>query len=109
MLLDNASEVTEPYKYEYVNSLTKEKETITRADDINIGGTLSMHLYGYIKQQFNHEEDDELVAEDEPPESGSTDHGNLTDSSAAAPIGKSKKDKEKALMKGELLDHLWFQ
>lgn len=49
MLVENASEVTEPYRYEYINSLTNMKESVTRADNINMNGCLSMLLYGYIK------------------------------------------------------------
>lgn len=71
MLVENASDVTEPYRYEFINSLTNMPEKVTRADDINLNNTLSMLLYGYIKQQFNNVEDDELVAEDMPPESSS--------------------------------------
>jgi hypothetical protein len=103
MLFENASEVTEVYKYEYINSLSKEKEIITRANDINIGNQLSMLLHGYIMQQFSSNvKEEDIVAVDEPPESTATDTANLTDTSATVPLGKSKKDKEKALYKGEL-------
>jgi len=53
-------------------------------------------------QQFNNVKEEDIVAVDEPPESNATDTANLTDTSATAPLGKSKKDKEKALLKGEL-------
>ena len=83
-------------------------ESVIRAGDINMNTTLSMLLYGYIKQQFNNVEDDELVAEDVPPEaSSSAAADNLTDTAGAPSLGKSKKEKEKALQKGELHDHLW--
>ena len=107
MLEANAAEVTEAYKYEFTNSLTNMKETVTRADNINLNACLSMYLYGYIKQQFNNVADDELVAEDEPPECSMTDNtGHLTDTSANATplVSKGKKDKDKALYKGELND-----
>ena len=61
-----------------------------------------MLLHGYIMQQFNNVKEEDIVAVDEPPESNATDTANLTDTSATAPLGKSKKDKEKALLKGEL-------
>ena len=61
-----------------------------------------MLLHGYIMQQFNNVKEEDIVAVDEPPESHATDTANLTDISATAPLGKSKKDKEKALLKGEL-------
>ena len=61
--------------------------------------------------------DEDIVAEDEPPENTTTDPsaGNLTDNGAgrsvsAAPVlGKTRKDKEKALKNGELHEHLITQ
>ena len=112
MLLEKAGEVTEPYVYEFINSLSEAPEKVTRWDGINIGNTLSLHLKNYVKNQLNNPEDDEIVAEDEPPENSTSDpSGNLTDagniSCKNVPIlGKSKKDKEKALKNGDLHDHL---
>jgi len=67
MLLSNASEVTEPYVYEYVNSLTDKKESVTRWEGINLNNTLSLHLKAYVKEQLKAPliEDEDIVAEDE--------------------------------------------
>ena len=55
-------------------------------------------------------EDYEIVAEDEPPENSTDPSGNLTDTnvsvSGAPALGKSKKDKEKALRNGAIHEHL---
>ena len=114
MLVENTAEVCEPYTYEYINSLTEEKEYKTTDEGINTSNTLSLHLKAYVKQQLNNPnaEDSELVAEDEPPENSTDPSGNLTDTNnlmtgaSAAPMGKTKKDKEKALKNGDLHDYL---
>ena len=49
MLKSNSAEICEPYTYEFVNSLTDMKDSITRADGINISNTLSLHLKNYVK------------------------------------------------------------
>ena len=49
MLKNNSAEICEPYTYEFVNSLTDMKDSITRADGINISNTLSLHLKNYVK------------------------------------------------------------
>ena len=112
MLLENFAEVAEPYHYEFVNSNTGLRETLTRANDISLGNTLQLHLEGYIRQQFaDAKDDDEIVAEDEPPENCTDPCANLTETGSfttAPNLGKSKKDKEKALRNGELHDHLWL-
>lgn len=123
MLHENSSEVCEAYTYDYINSLTEQKESLTRAEGINLNNALSLHLKTYVKQQLNNPnaEDSDLVAEDEPAENSIdpaallntlTDtlaghHQNLGQNAAqAAPMGKTKKDKEKALKNGELHDYL---
>jgi len=124
MLVENSSEVCEAYTYDYINSLTEQKESLTRADGINLSNALSLHLKTYVKQQLNNPnaEDSDLVAEDEPAENSidpAALNNNLTDTtngaganhqsqnaSQAAPMGKTKKDKEKALKNGELHDYL---
>ena len=71
MLQKNAAEICEPYTYEFVNSLTQMNDAITRADNINISNTLSLHLKNYVKAQLNepYALDEDLVAEDEHPDS----------------------------------------
>ena len=73
MLVDKASEVTEPYVYEFTNSLTDKREQITRWDGINLNSTLSLYLKNYVKNQLNNPEDDEIIAQDEPPENTTTE------------------------------------
>ena len=114
MLVANMAEVCEPYTYEYINSLSDQKETLTRADGINLCNTLSLHLMSYIKNtQLNKPdaEDHEIVAEDEPPEDSTDPSGNLTDNncisvSGMPALGKTKKDKEKSLRNGYIHEHL---
>lgn len=73
MLVDKASEVTEPYVYEFTNSLTDKREQITRWEGINLNSTLSLYLKNYVKNQLNNPEDDEIIAQDEPPENTTTE------------------------------------
>ena len=73
MLVDKASEVTEPYVYEFTNSLTDKREHITRWEGINLNSTLSLYLKNYVKNQLNNPEDDEIIAQDEPPENTTTE------------------------------------
>ena len=70
MLEANMAEVCEPYTYEYINSLTNTKDSLLRADGINLNCTMSLYLKAYVKSQLNNPdaEDSDLVAEDEPPE-----------------------------------------
>ena len=70
-----------------------------------------MHLKNYVKNQLNNPADDEIVAEDEPPENATTEHSeNLTEGggkgSNAPALGKTRKDKEKALKNGDIHEHL---
>ena len=110
MLQANMSEVCEPYTYEFTNSLSNMKDSITRADGINLQNTLSLHLKNYVKAQLNtpNAEDSDLVAEDEPLEAGvstaqCTSGANSSNPlSSAVNLGKTKKDKEKALKNGDL-------
>ena len=121
MLTDNYAEVTEPYTFEYINSLSDRPDKILRADGINLSNTLSSHLTAYVKAQLltgnaAGNSDVEIVAEDEPPEhtSNMQDHkleeqysnGVVT---MVPNLGKTKKDKEKALNNGDLHDHLVAQ
>ena len=73
MLVDKASEVTEPYVYEFTNSLTDKREQIARWEGINLNSTLSLYLKNYVKNQLNNPEDDEIIAQDEPPENTTTE------------------------------------
>lgn len=117
MLVDNFAEVTEPYTYLFENSLTNRAETIVRSEGINLENTLSGHLKAYVKNQLNNPDDEDIVAEDEPPENPTTTDmsgGGMTDNggqggkshSATPVLGKTKKDKEKALKNGDLHEHL---
>ena len=49
MLQANMAEVCEPYTYDFINSLTDQKDSITRADGINMSNNLNLHLKNYIK------------------------------------------------------------
>jgi len=49
MLVENFAEVTEPYTFDYINSLTQRRDQITSAEGINTSNTLSLHLKNYIK------------------------------------------------------------
>jgi len=49
MLQSNMGEVCEPYTYEFINSLTEKKDSLLRAEGINLGNTLSIHLKTYVK------------------------------------------------------------
>ena len=114
MLVENYAEVTEPYTFDYINSLSQRRDQITSADGINTSNTLSLHLKNYIKNQLNNPADDDIVAEDEPPENSTDPSGHLTDTNTvsvpqAPSLGKSKKDKEKALKNGDIHDHLVTQ
>ncbi len=73
MLVENSSEVCEPYVYNYINSLTEKKESISNDEGINLTNTLSQHLKTYVKQQLNNPnaEDSDIVAEELPPEDSS--------------------------------------
>ena len=105
MLLSNTGEVCEPYVYDYINSLSNANDSITHADGINLGNTLSLHLKAYVKTQLNEPEanDADLVAVDEPAENQTENQATAVSNAAA---GKSKKDREKALENGELHDNL---
>ena len=117
MLTDNYAEVTEPYTFDFINSLSDSPDKIVCADGINLSNTLSSHLTAYVKAQLlngNAGNDDvEIVAEDEPPEhtSNTQDHKLEEQYNNGVVImvpylGKTKKDKEKALNNGDLHDHL---
>ena len=74
MLMENYSEVVEPYTYHFTNHLTNLPDQISQTKDINLENTLSLHLSAYLmtKQFSNITEKDEIVAEDEPPEDNYT-------------------------------------
>ena len=107
MLLANCAEVTEPYTFNYINSLSERPDQLTSSEGINLSNTLSMHLNTYVKQQLLNgstsiSEDVEIVAEDEPLDQNTLDqkleeqysNGVVT---MVPNLGKTKKDKEKAL------------
>ena len=50
MLLANCAEVTEPYTFNYINSLSERPDQLTSSEGINLSNTLSMHLNTYVKQ-----------------------------------------------------------
>ena len=49
MLVENYAEVTEPYTFDYVNSLSQRRDQIVSAEGINQSNNLSLHLKNYIK------------------------------------------------------------
>ena len=120
MPVNNAAEVTEPYTFEFINSLSDRPDVITRDDGINLNNTLSMHITTYVKNTLlsgvsgQHAEDMEIVAEDEHYDQNVNEtkleeqytNGVVT---MVPNLGKTKKDKEKALNNGELHDHLVAQ
>lgn len=77
MLVDNADEVTEPYVFEFINSLTQGPDTIVHKQSINTSSAMSTYLKAYVEKQLNNPASEEIVAEDEPPENSAT-----TDASA---------------------------
>ena len=70
MLMENYSEVVEPYTYHFTNHLTNLPDQISQSKDINLENTLSLHLSTYLmaKQFSNVTEKDEIIVENEPPE-----------------------------------------
>lgn len=121
MLVNNAGEVTEPYTFEFINSLTERPDTITRADDINLNNTLSSHLATYVKNQLlsgvseKHADEVEIVAEDEHYENTINElkleeqHNSNGVVTTVPSLGKTKKDKERALVNGDLYEYLITQ
>ena len=109
LLVANFAEVAEPYIYEFINSLSGERDMIAHCDDINQENALSLLVKNYVKAQLKSVDDEEVVAEDivapehhvvaEPPTTEGGQPGPLS-------LGKTKKDKERALKDGELHDHL---
>jgi len=111
MLEANLAEVCEPYTYQFVNNLTNTKESLTRADGINLNCTLSLHLKTYVKTLLNEPDaaDSDLVAENEPAENSTVASCNQNDqntSLTSLPATKTKKDREKALINGDLHENL---
>ena len=49
MLVQNASEVTEPYTFEFINSLSERPDQFIRSEGINVSNTLSSHLSMYVR------------------------------------------------------------
>ena len=49
MLLNNAAEVTEPYTFDFINSLSDRPDQFVRSEGINLSNTLSSHLNIYVK------------------------------------------------------------
>ena len=120
MLQSNAAEVTEPYTFDFINSLSDRPDQFVRAEGINLSNTLSSHLSTYVKQQLvsgtnRDAEDVELVAEDEPLDQNTLAEQKLEEQYSNGVItmvpnlGKTKKDKEKALFNGDLHEHLLAQ
>ena len=66
MLMENYSQVVEPYTYHFTNSLTNLPEQITQSKDIDVENTLSQLLSNYLTtKQFNNavDKDGEIIVE----------------------------------------------